>query len=525
MSISLYYHTIKNMKPSQVFWRVRKMLGLRCSLGVQPSAISRELRPIAALQELDFDTIFLERFPVEEFMAGKVTFLHETEQFNWNGKWDFPNRTPLWNYNLHYFEFIFPMVKAYKDTGEEGFFNQIKLCLNAWIDNNPLSAGGHGWAPYTISLRLTNWLFCYTALQEMFETDQPFHEKLISSIHAQFTFLSNHLEKDLLANHYFENLKALLLCSLFFGDDATEKAALKEFKEQCREQILPDGMHFELSPMYHKIILEDIMRVAIALRTAGKADQDVEVYIQPMLDVAFSLEEGLDRIPLFNDCGNNVAKSLDALVSAAKNHFDVSPVYKAQMSDSGYYIFKQKDWKLIVDAGQPGPLYNPGHAHCDAMSFELFYQGKPIIVNCGTFAYQCEERAFFRSTQAHNTVQREGVEQSQCWGNFRMAKAAVVKVIGLGENYIDMGMTDWKGSYLKRCINFDREYIEIQDKGSGALVSWIHSDDNQLVKWETNAVPKIITMPYSPEFGVKKELVSTMFSREGEIHIRILLNA
>ena len=43
---------------------------------------------------------------------------------------------------------------------------------------------------------------------------------------------------------------------------------------------------------------------------------------------------------------------------------------------SGFYIFKQNDWKLIVDAGQPGPAYIPGHAHCDAMSFELFKAGE-----------------------------------------------------------------------------------------------------------------------------------------------------
>lgn len=39
-------------------------------------------------------------------------------------------------------------------------------------------------------------------------------------------------------------------------------------------------------------------------------DCEVDGYLQPMLDAAWSLEEGLDRIPLFNDAGNNVAKSL-----------------------------------------------------------------------------------------------------------------------------------------------------------------------------------------------------------------------
>ena len=55
------------------------------------------------------------------------------------------------------------------------------------------------------------------------------------------------------------------------------------------------------------------------------------------------------------------------------------------MKDSGFYIFKNGPWKLVVDAGQPGPAYIPGHAHCDAMSYELFKDGKPVLMNCGTY--------------------------------------------------------------------------------------------------------------------------------------------
>ena len=69
--------------------------------------------------------------------------------------------------------------------------------------------------------------------------------------------------------------------------------------------------------------------------------------LQPMLDVAWSLEEGLDRIPLFNDAGNNVAKSLQALVSACKEHFGITPEYKSRFIDSGFYIFKQNDWNAL----------------------------------------------------------------------------------------------------------------------------------------------------------------------------------
>ena len=39
----------------------------------------------------------------------------------------------------------------------------------------------------------------------------------------------------------------------------------RRFAEEIKEQILPDGVHYERSMMYHKIILEDLMRVEKAL--------------------------------------------------------------------------------------------------------------------------------------------------------------------------------------------------------------------------------------------------------------------
>ena len=152
-----------------------------------------------------------------------------------------------------------------------------------------------------------------------------------------------------------------------------------------------------------------------ALREAEKPDVQLEHLVWDMLSAAWSLERSLSRTPLFNDSGDNVAKSLAGLMSCASQHLDIAPVYRSALVHGGFYIFTDGPWKLIVDAGQPGPSYIPGHAHCDSMSFELFRDGIPFLVNCGTYAYQCDNRSWFRSTQAHNTVQAYGTEQSEIW--------------------------------------------------------------------------------------------------------------
>ena len=523
--INLYLNTVKYLKPSQIYYRIRKTIKMNCSLGAYPKSIDWDCKtaPLDTIAELDFDPVFLARFHVEETMAGKVTLLHESETFHWNEQWNFPNRTPLWNYNLHYFEYLFPLVKAYEDTGDRRYTDKIKAVIVAWIKQNPCGTRP-GWNSYPIALRLTNWLSIYTHLETVFKDDEHFRKNLIRSVWEQYDYLAHRLEKDLLGNHYFEDLKALILCSLFFSDEKMLNKSLNEFHKQCQEQILPDGMHFELSPMYHKLIFEDMMRVAVALRGADKKDDEIEGYLQSMLDVAYSLEEGLDRLPLFNDCGNNVAKSLGALCKAAKTHFDLTPKYTSKLPDSGYYIFKQGEWKLIVDAGQPGPTYLPGHAHCDAMSFELFRSGKPVIVNCGTYAYQCDDRAFFRSTAAHNTVQVEGLEQSECWGAFRMGRRSRTRVKTVGEDFIEMEMTDKKRNVLTRKIVWD-DGITISDFASNRTIeAYLHffenSEDCEIISDGSKTTEKCI---YSEEFGKSETISQLHFFGKNKIDVQIKL--
>lgn len=524
--LGLYFHTLKHIKSSQVFNRIGKKLGRKCALKAAVPNSYSDVYQLECPEDLDFDAAFLSRFSVSELMQNKVTFLHGSALFDWKSEWNVEGKTSLWNFNLHYFEYLFPLVKEWKDTEKEEYLDKTKEIIEAWIDSNPPGTQP-AWAAYPVALRIVNWIGYYGYTSSAL--DESFKKKFLNSLHAQYVYLSNHLEKDILGNHYFEDLKSLVLAAVFFGDENVLSRALSDFKAECREEILPDGMHFELSPMYHKIILEGLLRVAIALKSAQKADKELDAYIQPMLDAAYSFESGLDRVPLFNDGGNNVAKSLDALVKVSNRYFELTPQFKNSFENSGYYIFETKNdnrkWKLIVDAGQPGPSYIPGHAHCDAMSFELFCDGKPVIVNCGTYAYQCKERGFFRSTAAHNTVMIDGAQQSQCWGEFRMSKRSSVSVLDLTENSITMEMKDQKGKKAKRLIRLENGELTIKDTSDHSVSSFIHL----LSKAQADCVvsknkPTVLKAPYAEDYGFKIDIITLKFMSEKSIDITINLN-
>lgn len=520
--VLLYYNTLRNMKLSQIYSRIKIRLGGSCGIGVSVSENYVETINLLAIPELDFDPVFIERFPAEELMSDRITILHSSKDFYWKSVWEFKDRSDLWNFNLHYFEYLFPLVKAWKDSGDKKYLEKTFEIVSGWIKSNPIGANP-AWASYPVSLRIVNWISYYGYTAD--NMPDEFRKTFLESLHSQYAYLSRHLEKDILGNHYFENLKSLVFAAIFFKDEAVFNKVMPVFKSECKEEILPDGMHFELSPMYHKIIFEGMLRVALALRKAGKPDSEIESYLQHMLDVAFSFEEGLDRVPLFNDGGNNVAKSLDALLITAGRYFGLKPCFRNRLESSGFYIFKREIkghiWKLVVDAGQPGPKYIPGHAHCDAMSYELFCDGKPVVVNCGTYAYQCEERGFFRSTAAHNTVMIDGVEQSQFWGEFRLAKRSCVRVQEVTDDSITMEMTDWKNRKAQRKIVLD-DTLTVTDTAWGhSLISFIHVLGD--LEINHSAEENTVSHFYSPDFGVKNQIAAKKLSGRNRIEIQMTL--
>ena len=122
--VSLYYHTVKNMKPSQVLNRLRIMSGKGCSLGVSVNDNINDIQKVNSPENLDFDPVFIARFPAEELMEDKISILHSTKDFDWKSQWEFEDKSALWNFNLHYFEYLLSLIKAWKDTGDKKYLDK-----------------------------------------------------------------------------------------------------------------------------------------------------------------------------------------------------------------------------------------------------------------------------------------------------------------------------------------------------------------------------------------------------------------
>ena len=89
------------------------------------------------------------------------------------------------------------------------------------------------------------------------------------------------------------------------------------------------------------------------------------------------------------------------------------------LQPSGYVVMRPGPrLHLVADVGPPCPPELPAHAHADCLSFELAVDGQRTVVDTGTSTYAPgERRQYERSTRAHNTVEVDGADQSEVWGD------------------------------------------------------------------------------------------------------------
>lgn len=405
------YYTVKPLRFEQVFFRI-----YYCFRG--SIKLSKKLGMVSAYEWKWSAT----EVSVPSYLTqNQVIFLNKKVDISPPAIWNDNTEEKLWLYNLHYFDDL----NAVDSLNRKDI--QYKL-IKRWIAENP-AVKGNGWEPYPLSLRLVNWIKWYNRSGI---DDQA----ILDSIAQQAEALSKQLEYHILGNHLFANAKALVFVGCFLEGRLGVKylkLGLKLLDREIPEQFLGDGGHFELSPMYHCILLWDILDLInlanIALEpllkhrleswknTATQALDWLNIMTHPDGEVAF-----------FNDSTIGIAASPSQLKLYAAtlnintcrklNHYEL-------LSDSGYTRIGFSDYSLIFDHGEVGPSYLPGHAHADTLSFEMSLGESRFFVNSGTSLYGVsEERHRQRGSAAHNTVVINSEDSSEVWGGFRVARRA-----------------------------------------------------------------------------------------------------
>lgn len=469
-----YLITASYLRLSQVLWRLYKNINLVPVLN---------------------DRAPTRRSPLGLWRAGRrksphrcgmiFTFIglsFDLNKYGWNSKY----LPLLWTFNLHYFD----------DLVCAGYENRQELhatLVERWMSDNPVGRGV-GWHPYPTSIRIVNWIkWSLTGIR----TPSGFTE----SIAMQTRWLNRRVEYDLLANHVIANAKALVFSGLYFSGaeaDSWLGRGLKLLKREMKEQILEDGGHFERSPMYHAIILEDLLDViAIGRHFPGKIDVETEHELltasEKMLSWLEKMTHQNGEISHFNDSVDGVALTLSDLIEyfCTLHEKNLASSYAATetlslLESSGFARLELGPFTVLIDVGSVGPSYQPGHSHAGTLSIEVDVFGHRLIVNTGVTTYETGKvRSYERSTAAHSTVVINEKNSSDVWSSFRVGTRARIVSLKAGKNakecYLNAshdGYSNLLNSVIhRRELSLTETSLTINDRVFGpakSLVSHIH---------------------------------------------------
>lgn len=449
---ALYLNTIRGLRLRQVADRVVR--SLTRPLRVPSQLVARA--PGCRRPSRDPGISFLPR-AVSFVPPGEFSFLNDVRRVDPkdHGR---PKTPLLWDYNFHYFDGL--LAPSPSEQAKQSW-------ISDWIRNVPVGRSP-AWDPYPTSRRIANWVKWASG------SGTPIPEGFNRSLATQARMLERSLEYHLMANHLLANAVALALAGVYFEEQDGERwleAGMTLLESEVEEQILADGGHFELSPAYHSLIFEDLLDLMQLLGSRGLV---VPSWMTDALKRAATWLNVMlrpdGRLPLFNDASDDMARSPSQLLDHAAR-LGVTARGRSergitQLGSSGYFRYEFERLLLFGDVGRIGPDYQPGHGHCDMLSFELCWNGRPVVVDTGTSTYEMgNRRDIERGTAAHNTVQVGSLEQSEVWGGFRVARRATPLRVEVSDTRVEALIRAFPEGWseLQRDWVFDGEAVEILD--------------------------------------------------------------
>ena len=447
--IVLLFHTVKYLRFKQIYYRLYYALRSHFSYFKKGGIVEYTSCQLNWGLDLSMSNSYNNKV---------FTFLNLDYRFD-RIDWNFADFGKLWTYNLNYFDFL----NQDNISKEEGLG-----LIEDYIENeNKLKDGIE---PYPTSLRLVNWIKFLTKHQIQ-------DVKIDTILFKHLRLLNSNLEYHLLGNHLLENAFALLFGSYYFRDEIIYKRAKNLLETELNEQILEDGAHFELSPMYHQIILTKVLDCIYLVQRNEWRKDGLKSFLESkaceMLSWLEAVTYSNGAVPKVNDTAYGIASSSIKIFEYAKNlklnicQAEHVEAQNSKLTDSGYRKWVLNDMELFMDIGDIGPDYIPGHAHADTFNFELYVKGKPIIVDTGISTYEKNSRRQLeRSTESHNTIRLDEKDSSEVWGGFRVAKRAKIISLLESEDTIEATHDGYKniGAYHTRTFKKTKKSITINDK-------------------------------------------------------------
>ena len=350
--------------------------------------------------------------------------------------------------------------QAYWLTGDEKYAREFVDEVSDWIARNPWGYGVNWACAMDVALRAVSWMWAFYFFGDSAACrSEAFRAALLRALFMHGAFIASHLERgDVNGNHYLCDAVGLVFLGTFFRSTSRGSAWLQTGRDivdtEIFNQTSEDGVDFEKSTAYHRLVLEAFLTSHLLLDGHGerlspawiarleRMVEFVEAYTKPDGTVPLIGDADDGRVQklggqgindhryllaagavLFNRAdfkrasagfsdeafwllGPDAADSFDAL------DVDETPPASKAFHGGGFYVLRTDRAHVIVDCGEVGMHGRGGHGHSDITNLEVWLDGMNLVTDCGTYLYTAsrEWRNLFRSTASHNVVQVDGEE-------------------------------------------------------------------------------------------------------------------
>jgi heparan-sulfate lyase len=358
-------------------------------------------------------------------------FFDYGKDINWQF-WPVKDNEVRWQ--LHRVKWWQSMALAYNNSKNEKYAKEWMLQFADWAKKNPLGLSEdndrYAWRPLEVSDRLQSLVPTFAIFINSPQFSPQFLMYFLNNYHEQAKYLPTHYAAE--GNHrLFEAQRELFAGTSFpeFTEAAAwRKSGIEVLNAEIQKQVYPDGVQYELSPVYHAGAIDIFLN---AYRTAQKAavanefpetyKQTVEKMIMAFISITFPnynqpmfgdswLADKKFRIQQFQSWLDVFPKNDAIRYFATDGKEGKRPDFLSKgLSTAGFYTFRN-GWSnastiMILKASPPGEF----HAQPDNGTFELWVNGRNFTPDAGCYVYSGDEeitkkRNWYRQTRVHSTL-------------------------------------------------------------------------------------------------------------------------
>jgi heparan-sulfate lyase len=383
--------------------------------------------PLDAKNQEIVDNAMLHRFKTQEAYG----FFDFGKDIDWQ-LWPIKDNEVRWQ--LHRVKWWLTMALAYKTTKNEAYAKEWIAQFSDWTRKNPLGLSAdndkYAWRPLEVSDRVQNLVPTVSIFINSPHFTPAFLMDFLKNYHQQADYLSGHFAAD--GNHRLFEAQRSLFAGASFPEfkDASKwrKSGIDVLNAEIKKQVYPDGIQFELSPVYDAATIDILIKAFKGAQKAGVENefpasykQTIENMVMAFINITFPNYNQ----PMFGDSWlakkelrQNQFSNWSAIFPKNKfiQYFATDGAagekpnwFSNVLSTSGFYTFRNgwdnESTVMVLKASPPGEF----HAQPDNGTFELWVNGRNFTPDAGCFVYSgdaeiMKQRDWFRQTRVHSTL-------------------------------------------------------------------------------------------------------------------------